>query len=75
VLPRRYAMGRVPDPDQARAHLAAVVLRTAGDLSAADLARALGFSRAEAAVALERAKSEGPGHAPGPSASVNGTVS
>jgi hypothetical protein len=75
VLPRRYEMDRLPEPAAARAHLAAAVLRTGGDLSAADLSRVLGLSRAEAAAALERAKSEGPGHRPGPSASVNGTVS
>src|SRR5215472_10663649 len=61
VLPRRYAMDGLPEPGAARAHLAAAVLRTASELSSADLARVLGFTRAEAAVALDRAKSEGPG--------------
>jgi hypothetical protein len=75
VLPRRYTLGRLPDTDDARARLAAAVLRTAGELSAADLTRLLGFGRTESTAALERAKSEGPGHTPGPSASVNGTVS
>jgi len=61
VLPRRYRVDRLPKPDEARAHLAAAVLRTASELSSADLARVLGFTRGEAAVALDRAKSEGPG--------------
>ncbi|HYW28144.1 MAG TPA: hypothetical protein VE953_28485 [Terriglobales bacterium] len=61
VLPRRYRVDRLPKPDEARARLAAAVLRTASELSSADLARVLGFTRAEAAVALDRAKSEGPG--------------
>jgi hypothetical protein len=60
VLPRRYALDRLPEPGEARARLAAAVLRTAGELSAADLSRVLGFSRAESALALERVKSEGP---------------
>jgi hypothetical protein len=60
VLPRRYEMHRLPEPGEARAHLAAAVLRTARELSPADLSRVLGFSRAESAAALERAKSEGP---------------
>jgi hypothetical protein len=61
VLPRRYEMDSLPEPDVARARLAAAVLRTAGDLAPAQLSRVLGLSRAEAAAALERAKSEGPG--------------
>jgi hypothetical protein len=61
VLPRRYALGRLPEAEAARADLAAVVLRSAGELSAAELSRVLGFSRAESAAALERVKSEGPG--------------
>src|SRR5215472_10272791 len=75
VLPRRYAMDRLPEPGAARARLAAAVLRTAGELSAVELSRVLGLSRSEAAAALEQSKSKGPGHTPGPSASVNGTVS
>lgn len=75
VLPRRYPLGGLPGPDEARARLVSAVLRSARDLSAADVARLLGLTGAEAAAALERAKSEGPGRTPGPSASVNGTVS
>ncbi len=56
VLPRRYALAALPAPDQARAELAAALLRTAGTLSAADLVRTLGMSRAESALALERAR-------------------
>src|SRR5215469_3361245 len=58
VLPRRYEMDRLPEPDVARARLAAAVLLSADELSAVDLSRVLGFSRAEAAAALEQAKSE-----------------
>jgi hypothetical protein len=75
VLPRRYAMDRLPEPETARARLAGAVLRRDAGVSAAHLSRLLGLGRAEAAAALERVKSEGPGHRPGPSASVNGTVS
>jgi hypothetical protein len=53
ILPRRYPLKTLPAPDRARAELAAAVLRTAGDLSPADLSKALGFSRAESAAALE----------------------
>lgn len=60
VLARRYPLGRLPAPDEARANVAAAILRTAGDLTAADLSRVLGCSRAESNAALDRAKSEGP---------------
>jgi hypothetical protein len=60
LLPRRYALGRLPGADAARVNLAAAVLRMASELSAADLSRALGFSRTESAASLERVKSEGP---------------
>jgi hypothetical protein len=60
VLARRYALGRLPAPDVARANLAAAVLRMAGELTAADLSRVLGCSRAESNAALDRVKSEGP---------------
>jgi len=61
VLPRRYEMNRLPEPEVARARLAAAVLRAAGDLAPVELSRLLGLGRAEAAAALERAKSGGPG--------------
>src|SRR5262245_30653836 len=53
VLPRRYPLTALPAPERARAELAAAVVRSAGDLSPAELSRALGFSRAESAAALE----------------------
>lgn len=59
VLPRRYRLSGLPAPDRARADLAAAVLGSASALSAADLVRALGFSRADAANALERLAAEG----------------
>jgi predicted transcriptional regulator len=55
VLPRRYPLADLPEPEDARVELAAALLRTAaGSLSAADLSRALGFARADARRALER---------------------
>lgn len=56
ILPRRHPLPSIPAPEQARAELAAAVLRTAGELSPADLSRALGISRAESAAALEQAR-------------------
>jgi Winged helix DNA-binding domain len=55
VLPRRYPL-RPPEPDAARARLAAALLQTAGELDAAGLARLLGLTRAESARALELAR-------------------
>jgi hypothetical protein len=54
ILARRYPLGSLPRLDDARVELAAAVLRSAGELSAADLSRALGFARTESAAALER---------------------
>ena len=54
VLPRRYPPGRLAAPEQARAELAGALVRTAGALTAPELSRALGFSRGDAAAALER---------------------
>jgi predicted ArsR family transcriptional regulator len=61
ILARRYAddLRRIPRPEEARANLARVVLKVVGDLSAADLAAALGFRRAAAADALDRLADEG----------------
>jgi hypothetical protein len=54
VLPRRYrgSLRRLPTPERARRELAGAVRRSVGELSPAGLARALGFSRAEAEAAL-----------------------
>jgi hypothetical protein len=56
VLARRYRdrLRRLPAPPTARAELAGAVRRTAGALTAAGLARALGLTRAEAEAALTR---------------------
>lgn len=66
LLARRYRseLRRLPAPDRARAELAAAVLGAAGELSAVDLARALGMGRAEAAAAL--AQLAGGGRTRGP---------
>ncbi len=54
VLARRHGdrLRRLPAPEPARSQLAVAVRRTAGDVTPAGLARALGFTRAEAASAL-----------------------
>jgi hypothetical protein len=55
LLARRYGASLHPLPEEreARRHLATAVLRAARELSAADLAAALGFRRGEAATALK----------------------
>ena len=55
ILPRRYGecLRKLPKPDAARRELAATVLRSAREISAADLAAAIGVTRKEAAVALD----------------------
>lgn len=61
VLPRRYAdrLGALPDPDEARVQLAATILRSAREVSAADVAAILPCTRKEAAAALGRLAAEG----------------
>jgi hypothetical protein len=61
VLPRRYGdrLGALPDPDDARALLAATILRSAREVSAADVAAVIGCSRKQAAAALEQLTAEG----------------
>ena len=61
ILPRRYAerLGALSDPDDARVVLAATVLRSAREVSAADVAAVVGCTRKQAATALERLASEG----------------
>ena len=56
LLARRYShrLGEMPEIENARAELASVVLRSASDLSAADLAAVIGGPRREAAGALDR---------------------
>jgi hypothetical protein len=56
ILPRRYAehLRKLPKADAARTELGATVLRSAGELSAADLTAAIGGPRKEAAAALDR---------------------
>ena len=54
LLPRRYAehLRTLPKPDDARIELATTVLRSAGEISAADLTAAIGGRRKEATAAL-----------------------
>jgi 3-hydroxyisobutyrate dehydrogenase-like beta-hydroxyacid dehydrogenase len=56
ILPRRYAehLGKLPSAAEARVALAATVLRSAREISAADLAAVIGGPREEAAAALDR---------------------
>jgi hypothetical protein len=50
---RRYALGRLPAPHDARRALARAALDAAGELSAADLGAVFGWRRAEAGETLE----------------------
>ena len=62
VLPRRYRDAfrrRLPSSEDARAELAAVVLRSVDEISAADLAAVIGGPRRESAAALDRLVEEG----------------
>jgi len=61
VLERRYAkyLERLPEPDDARAGLARIVLGSARELSAADLAAVTGSTRKQAGFALDRLVDEG----------------
>jgi hypothetical protein len=43
VVARRWPVRRLPDPDEAQRTLAAIVLASSGELSAADLGGALGW--------------------------------
>jgi Winged helix DNA-binding domain len=55
LLARRYAsqLGRISGPEDATAELARLVLRSAGELSAADLAAVVGCTRKQAGAALD----------------------
>src|SRR5262245_27623618 len=61
ILPRRYAdrLSELPDADDARTSLAETILRSAGEVSAADVAAITGGPRRQAAAALERLTAEG----------------
>jgi len=61
ILPRRYAkrLEERPDADAARSILAGTILRSAGEVSAADVAAVLGGTRKQAAAALDRLAAEG----------------
>jgi hypothetical protein len=61
LLPRRYAdrLGELPGADDARAALAETILRSAREVSAADVAAITGGTRKQAAAALERLTAEG----------------
>lgn len=55
----REKIRRLPPREEALARLAAAVLRSAGEISAADLAAALRIRRREAAATLERLEADG----------------
>jgi hypothetical protein len=61
ILPQRYAkrLEALPDGDAARSILAGTVLRSAGEVSAADVAAVIGGTRKQAAAALDRLAAEG----------------
>ena len=61
ILLRRYAehLRTLPKPDDARIELAATVLRSAREISAADLAAVIGGPRKEAATALDLLADQG----------------
>jgi hypothetical protein len=61
ILPRRYRehLRKLPKTDAARTDLAATVLRSAREISAADLAAVIGGPRTEAASALNRLAEQG----------------
>ncbi len=53
LLERRFALDRLPEPEEARRRLASRVLESAGEASAADVAAALGWRVKQAATVLE----------------------
>jgi hypothetical protein len=61
LLARRYAdqLAELPDAEPARVELADLVLRSAGELSAADLAAVVGCTRKRAGAALDRLAEDG----------------
>ncbi len=61
ILPRRYGnrLRTLPGPDDARAILAERILRSAREVSAADVAAVIGSTRKQAAAALDRLGAEG----------------
>jgi hypothetical protein len=61
ILPRRYGqhLRKLPKADAARADLAATVIRSAREISAADLAAVIGGPRKEAAAALSELAGRG----------------
>jgi len=61
ILPRRYAkrLEALPDADAARSILAGTILRSAGEVSAADVAAVIGGTRKQAAAALDRLAADG----------------
>jgi hypothetical protein len=59
IVARRYELARLPDPDEARAALAETILRSAGEVSAADVVAVIGGTRKQAGAALDRLVAEG----------------
>ena len=66
LLARRYReqLRRLPDPEVARSELAEVVLASAREISAADLAAAIGSTRKQAAAARSAASTPAPSASP-----------
>lgn len=64
ILPRRYSgrLEALPDPDDAKTTLAETILRSAGEVSAADVAAVVGGTRKQAAAALDRLVTERKAH-------------
>ena len=59
LLPRRYALGELPGAEEARTTLALRILRSAREVSAADVAAVVGGGRKQAAAALDRLADDG----------------
>jgi hypothetical protein len=61
ILPRRYGerLRKLPEQEDARTDLAATILRSAREISAADLAAVIGGPRKDAAAALDRLADQG----------------
>jgi Winged helix DNA-binding domain len=61
LLARRYGeqLQRVPEPEDARTELAELVLRSAGEVSAADVAAVVGCTRKQAGASLDRLADDG----------------
>jgi Winged helix DNA-binding domain len=61
LLARRYGeqLQRLPEPEAARSELAELVVRSAGEVSAADVAAVVGCTRKQAGASLDRLADDG----------------